>query len=365
MKIVTILGTRPEIVKLSALLPLLDQNFTHVLVHTGQHYDYNLDQVFFEELHLKEPNYSLNTGSHPQGRQTGRMLEKIEEVLLLEKPDLVIVQGDTNTTLSGSLAAAKLHIPLLHVESGCRSFNRRMPEEINRIVADHVSDCLIAPDQKSVNNLLQEGIPEGKIYPFGNTSFEAVVRNKEFIRQKEVLNSLGLEKGNYVLATIHRAENTDNPENLQNLISALNQLSEQILFVFPLHPRTKKLLERNGIPLSSKIKVIEPQPYLSFLALLSGCRLCFSDSGGIQEEALVFNVPCLIPRNETEWIRLVQAGKNFLLGTNPENLISSVKKIYFDQEEQEKIKQIPCPYETDVSEKILALIKKMERGGCD
>ncbi|MBI1968622.1 UDP-N-acetylglucosamine 2-epimerase (non-hydrolyzing), partial [Candidatus Woesearchaeota archaeon] len=203
MKVVTVLGTRPEIIKLSALLPLLDQEFEHVLVHTGQHYDYNMDEVFFELLKLKKPSYTLNIGSHQQGKQTALMLERFEEVLLKEKPDLVIVQGDTNTALAGALAAVKLHVPVMHVEAGCRSFNRKMPEEINRVIADHVADYLIAPDNECVNHLKDEGIAAEKIKLLGSTAFEAVTKNKRFI-DPSLIKKLCLEKNAFVLVTIHR-----------------------------------------------------------------------------------------------------------------------------------------------------------------
>ena len=330
LKIITILGTRPEIIKLSPLLPLLDQEFEHILIHTGQHYDFNMDTIFFEELKLKEPDYSLNIGSHPHGKQTGLMLEKIEEILIKKKPDAVIVLGDTNTTLAGALAASKLHVPLFHVEAGCRSFNRQMPEEINRVVADHISNYLIAPDKESFSNLLNEGISPEKISLFGSTVFEAVLRNNEFAKNKLVLDTYSLEKDNFVLVTLHRAENTDDIERFKGLVEVLNQISTKIKVVFPIHPRTKKLIKEQGITFHPTVTVLDPQPYLNFLALLSHCKLCLSDSGGIQEEALVFNVPCLIPREETEWMRLVKAGKNILVGTNPKKIVETVQDLLMD-----------------------------------
>lgn len=358
MKVVTVLGTRPEIIKLSALLPLLDLEFEHILVHTGQHYDYNMDEVFFEHLKLKRPEYTLNVGSHQQGKQTALMLERFEEVILTEKPDLVIVQGDTNTTLAGALAAVKLHIPVMHVEAGCRSFNRKMPEEINRIIADHVADYLIAPDNKCANHLKDEGIAAEKIMLLGSTAFDAATRNKELI-DPSLIKKFCLEKDAFVLVTLHRAENTDNRESLQDIISALNEIAKETTLVFPIHPRTKKIIAKNNLRISKKIKVIEPQDYLSFLALLSASKFCISDSGGIQEEALVFNVPCLMPREETEWMRLVEKGKNFLIGTNPERIISSVRRLLGDEEELQRIKHITVHYETAVSQKIIQLIKSI------
>ncbi|MBI2145797.1 UDP-N-acetylglucosamine 2-epimerase (non-hydrolyzing) [Candidatus Woesearchaeota archaeon] len=360
LKICTVLGTRPEITKLSPLLPLLDQEFNHCIIHTGQHYDYALDGVFFKELHLPAPQYQLNIGSHSQGKQTGRMLEKIEEVLVQEQPGLVIVEGDTNTTMAGALAAAKLHIPVMHVESGCRSFNRKMPEEINRIVADHSAEYLIAPDEDSVKNLQQEGIPSQKVFLLGSTVFDAVERTKTFIQPEHVLSQWGLSKNGFILVTLHRAETTDNMEVITNIVQALNTLALNIPIVFPIHPRTRKTITENAITFNNNILSIDPQPYLSFLALLSACRFCITDSGGIQEEALAFNVPCLIPRTETEWVRLVRAGKNLLVGVKTEGILSAARKIIEDETELRKIKETRYPYDIGTSKKIIELIQTID-----
>src|SRR3989344_1018607 len=359
MKIITILGTRPEIIKLSPLIPILDRDFEHKVIHTGQHYDYNMDEIFFEELKLRKPEYPLRIGSHSAGKQTGLMLEKIEEVLLREKPNLVIVQGDTNTVLAGSLAAVKLHIPLMHIEAGCRSFNRNMPEEINRVVADHIANYLISPDDKSTHNLQVEGIPVDKIFPLGSTAFDASLRNKELVDVNAILSSLGLSVEKFVVVTIHRAENTDNVASLKEIVAGLNAVSEKIQVVFPIHPRTRKILEQNDLKLNISIKIIEPQSYLSFLALLSSCKFCMSDSGGIQEEALVFNKPCLILRNETEWMRLVEAGKNILVGVSAAKIINTAEKL-LDEKELQKIKELKSPYSYGASSKIVELIKMIK-----
>ncbi|MBI2665959.1 UDP-N-acetylglucosamine 2-epimerase (non-hydrolyzing) [Candidatus Woesearchaeota archaeon] len=361
MKIVTILGTRPEITKLSPLISLLDKEFEHILIHTGQHYDYNMDMIFFEELHLKKPNYLLGVGSHAQGKQTALILEKIEEILIHEKPALVIILGDTNTTLSGALAAAKLHISLMHVEAGCRSFNKQMPEEINRIVADHLSDYLIAPDEVSVKNLLSEGFSPEKIFAFGSTVFDAVLRNKD-IANTSLLGDLFLIKDNYLLVTLHRAENTDDILRLKSIIEGLNKLAEFTTLVFPIHPRTKKFIQVNNIAVSPKIKVIEPQSYLHFLGLLSNCKFCLSDSGGVQEEALACNIPCLILRNETEWIRVVEAGKNLLVGTETEKIFSAAKELLDHPEKLSQIKEKRYDFAEGASSKILHFILKVRDG---
>lgn len=358
MKVVTILGTRPEIIKLSPLLPLLDEEFEHILIHTGQHYDYELDGVFFKDLNLQEPRYSLHIGSFPQGKQIGLMLEKIEEILIKEAPDLVLVHGDTNTTLAGSLAATKLHIPLAHVEAGCRSFNKKMPEEINRILSDHAADYLFAADKESQQNLAREGLSGKNVFMVGNTIFDACLRNVKPVQESEILKELHLEKGKYVLVTIHRQQSTDSKEVLQNIISALDELSNMVDVVFPMHPRTKKALEKNNIQISEKIKVTKPLQYLPFLKLLSDCRFCISDSGGIQDEALVFNVPCLIPRHDTEWTRLVTAGKNFLVGDTKESIIAKAEELVKNDHALQEIKNIKYNYDTGVGEKIVKIIKE-------
>jgi UDP-N-acetylglucosamine 2-epimerase len=359
MKIITNLGTRPEITKLSPLLPLLDEGFDHLLIHTGQHYDHNMDKIFFEELGLVKPDYLLGIGSRAREEQIEVMQEKIKEVLIKEKPNLVIVQGDTNTTLAGAQAASKLKIPLMHIEAGCRSFNEEMPEEKNRVAVDKISDYLITPDEQGVQNLLDEGISKGKVFLLGSTVFDAVLRNKRLISD-EVISNWGLGKKDYLLVTLHRAENTDNLKVLREIIDALNNLAERTTLVFPIHPRTKKILENNQIYLNEEIKVIEPQSYLNFLALLSGCKFCLSDSGGIQEEALACEVPCLILRNETEWMRIVESGKNILVGTNKEKIISSAKILLDTEEELQKIKERESPFQGGASEKIIKLIKTIE-----
>jgi UDP-N-acetylglucosamine 2-epimerase len=359
-KVVTILGTRPEIIKMSALISLLDNDpkINHILVHTGQHYDYNMDRVFFDELKLKQPHSlnQLNVGSHSQGKQTGMMLEKIEEILVNEKPAVVIVQGDTNSTLAGALAASKLGIKVMHVEAGCRSFNRNMPEEINRVLVDHVSTYLIAPDEQSVVQLKKEGIPSERIFQFGSTAFDAVLRNKE-LSTGGMLDMFGLEKNNYVIITLHRAQ-TDDKATLTNIVSALNELAECILLVFPLHPRTRKNLERFGLTLHNSIRVIEPQPYLSFLSLLAEAKFCISDSGGIQEEAALFHVPCLIPRNETEWMRLVESGKNRLIGVEKAMIVAAVRELLDNEDMLCIMKEAAAGNMTGASSKIMELVKR-------
>ncbi len=321
MKIITILGTRPEIIKLSPVIDLLEKDafFDHKIIHTGQHYDFNMDEVFFEELKLPQPDFRLNIGSHQRKEQLALMEEKIETILNQEKPDLVLVQGDTNSTLAGARMAKKCGIKLMHVEAGCRSFNKEMPEEINRIEVDRLSDYLIAPDIIAVEHLQQEKYPDQKIFHYGSTTYDAIQRNSRFAN-REIIRELGLEENNFVLVTIHRAENTEEP-NFSEIMTALNKISNaEKKLVFACHPRTKKKIEQTQFQFHPQLKTIDPQSYFNFLALLSSCKFCITDSGGVQEEAVAFNKPCLITRNETEWMQPVNDRKNILGGTTSEKI---------------------------------------------
>jgi len=359
MKIITILGTRPEITKLSPLLPLLDKHFNHILVHSGQHYDYNMDEIFFSDLHLRKPDYFLNVGSGSHASQTAQIMVKFEEILLREKPDWVIVFADPNTPLAGALVASKLHIPLIHLEAGCRSFNKQMPEEINRIICDHCADLLIAPDEVARKNLLQEGLPEERIQVVGSTAIESSLRNVAYAQEKStVLEQCGLVKGKYILATLHRAENTDDIQVLQGLFDAFSEISKRFPIVFPIHPRTRKIMDDQGLQLSEKVKIIEPQGYLDFLRLLDGCLFILSDSGGIQEEAAALNIPCLILRNETEWTYLVKAGKNLLVGSDKENIVSAANLLLNDPSKLQQMKSVRLDLNSNVAEKIIEVIRQ-------
>ena len=358
MKIITILGTRPEIIKLASLLPKLSEKYEHVIIHTGQHYDPEMDVLFFQQLQLPTPKYNLHIGTQTQprqGQQTALMIDKIEQILLHEKPNAVIVQGDTNTTLAGALAASKLHIPTIHIEAGCRSFNRSMPEEINRTIVDQISDILLPADQDSTRNLLHEGIPETKIHQVVNTIFHACTRNLQYTKNMTILQDLTLEQNQYILATIHRAENTQ-PNPLKNIVNALNTLSQKIRIIIPLHPRTKAAMQTLNLTFEKNITLLPPQGYLEFLTLLANCRICISDSGGIQDEALICNVPCLIPRYDTEWPRLVNAGKNFLIGNKEHEMIEKTIPFIENDERLNQVKKIVVPYETNVDESILKII---------
>lgn len=357
MKVVTVLGTRPEIIKLSPVIPLFEKAFDHVLIHTGQHYDYNMDGIFFKQLGLKDPDYALGVGSGTHAQQTSKMMVGIEEILMGEKPGLVVTLADTNTPLAAGIVAAKCNISQAHIESGCRSFNRHMPEEINRIVVDHISDILFAPDKEAERNLLNEGIDKKKIFLSGSTVVDACLRNAEIAKKSRIIEELSLDKGDYVIATAHRAENTGDPAILGGIIRAIGRVAEKTNVVFPLHPRTKSMVEKSGIRISGKVKVIEPLGYLEFLKLMSGAKFIMTDSGGIQEEADVLNVPCVIMRNETEWVELVRSGRNLLATTNSSRIVLLAESLLKDEKKLEAMRSAKSNRMPGASEKIASILK--------
>jgi UDP-GlcNAc3NAcA epimerase len=312
MKVVTVVGARPQFVKAAPVSRILRRVHHEVLIHTGQHYDYGMSQVFFDELGLPEPDANLGVGSGSHGRQTGEMLIGLEKVLLAERPDRVLVYGDTNSTLAGALAAAKLRIPVAHVEAGLRSFNREMPEEHNRVLADHSSDLLFCPTQTAVDNLRQEGIAQG-VHLVGDVMFDAALQHGSMARQRStVLQEMGLVGQPFALATIHRPYNTDNPARLQEIVHAFRALEMPI--IFPVHARTRDHLARLGNPQSAicNLHSVYPLGYLDMLALEQAASLILTDSGGVQKEAYFFGVPCVTLRPETEWVETVAAGWNRL-----------------------------------------------------
>ncbi len=325
MKIVTIVGARPQFIKAAPVSRELRKQHTEVLVHTGQHYDENMSAVFFRELEIPEPDCNLGIGSGSHGQQTGAMLGGIEAVLIAEQPDWVLVYGDTNSTLAGALAAAKLHIKVAHVEAGLRSFNRRMPEEVNRVLTDHVSDMLFCPTQTAVKNLAREGLTQG-VHLVGDVMHEALLWAAERARtQSVILDRLVLMKKGFLLATVHRAENTDDPVRLRAIVEALVSLDDPI--VFPIHPRTRKALDRLEFPtLPSRVKVIEPVGYLDMVHLEQSARTIMTDSGGIQKEAYWLGVPCVTLRDETEWVETVESGWNVLVGADTERIVGAAKE---------------------------------------
>jgi UDP-N-acetylglucosamine 2-epimerase (non-hydrolysing) len=317
--VVTFLGTRPEIVKLSPVLPLLDRQAAHTIVHSGQHYSYEMDARFFEELGLRPPDVSLAAGSASPGEQTGRMLSRLEPVLVERRPDAVLVQGDTNTTLAGALCAAKLGIPVVHLEAGARSFDRYMPEELNRIVVDHVSALLLAADDVAAANLRAEGLAADRIAIIGSTAIDAVRQVLDRLDRATVLDDLRLTPGGYVAVTAHRAKNTT-PEILPGLLAALGEIARRCPVVFPLHPRTRGAMAEQGLTMPPGVVVTEPLGYLDTLRLVRDARALLTDSGGLQEESAVLGTPTLILRFETEWQYLVTAGAHKLVGNTPESI---------------------------------------------
>ncbi len=325
-KIATIIGARPQFIKAAPVSRRLRQQAQEILVHTGQHYDDNMSEVFFRELGLPEPEYHLGVGSGSHGAQTGQMLARIEAVLLVEKPDWVLVYGDTNSTLAGALAAAKLHIPVAHVEAGLRSFNQRMPEEINRMLTDRLASLLLCPSQTAVNHLAAEGLTAG-VHLVGDVMADAL-REATARAQNEstVLERLELEPGRYLLATVHRAENTDDPARLRSILAAFAALDETI--IFPVHPRTRGALAHlDGALPASRVRLIEPVGYLDMARLAGAARLILTDSGGLQKEAYWLGVPCVTLRDETEWVETVQAGWNVLTGARTDAIVQAVRDL--------------------------------------
>lgn len=322
-KIVTIVGARPQFIKMAPVSRVLRECMNEVVVNTGQHYDYDMAGVFFDELNIPKPDYDLGVGSATHGKQTGSMLEKIEQLLLSEKPDGVLVYGDTNSTLAGALAASKLHIPLFHIEAGLRSFNKRMPEEINRILTDHVSTLLFTPTETAVGNLKNENIVKG-VHNVGDVMYDAVLFNLELAEERIRLETFGVTSKEYYLVTIHRAENTDDPQRLKSMLEVLHSFEYEVLL--PLHPRTKMKIDSFGLGnllQVSHLKVIEPLSYLEMLLVEKHARGIVTDSGGVQKEAYFVKVPCFTMRSETEWVETVQVGWNTLV--NPE--LDDIKSI--------------------------------------
>jgi len=361
--VVTIVGARPQFIKSAAIrraiqrLNKKEKRIREILVHTGQHYDYLMDRVFFEELELPKPDYHLGVGSGSHGRQTGIMLERIEAVLKKEKPMVVMVYGDTNSTLAGALAAAKLNIPIAHVEAGLRSYNHAMPEEINRVLTDHLSTFLFCPTSQAVENVAKEGIRPGQgkiVKNVGDVMYDSILYYSKIAEKKStILHGLNLVNPQYYLATLHRAENTDDPKVLKSILKALNEIGRDTSVILPLHPRTKKVIKAHP-PFSKfkNIKFIEPVSYLDMLRLEKNAKAILTDSGGVQKEAYWLKVPCFTLRDETEWVETVKSGWNELVGTGTKGIVervshlrmkkSSGKKmgIFGDGKASEKIIQI-------------------------
>ena len=351
IKIVTIIGARPQIIKAAALSRAIKNKFsnsiTEIIVHIGQHYDENMSQVFFDELGIPAPNYNLNVGSGSHGKQTATMISGIEEILVSEKPQAIVLYGDTNSTLAGAIAASKIHVPVVHIEAGLRSFNKAMPEEVNRIMCDHVSTLLFSPTKTGFQNLLNEGFKatnnkpfnanNPKIYHSGDVMYDNSLHFSEVAEEKtNVIAKNNLEKNNFILATIHRNNNTDEPVRLNALFNALYKISEETKLdvLLPLHPRTAKLLEVNldstlhsKIKSSNHFKIIPPVSFLEMIALEKNCKIVMTDSGGVQKEAFYFEKPCMILRPETEWVELVECGTAIITDANEQKIIDAFKTL--------------------------------------
>jgi len=330
-KIGIILGTRPEIIKMSVIINLCEKkNLNYFVIHTGQHYFYNMDKIFFENLGLPDPKYNLDVGSGTHGKQTGRILEKVEKVLIKEKPDVILVEGDTNTVFAGALAATKLNIQVGHIEAGLRSYDRNMPEEINRVLTDHISDYLFCPSELTKEIALGEGIDPDKIYVPGNTIVDAVIRNKKLAMKKsKILKNLDLDKGKYFLVTAHRQENVDFKENLKKILSVLEKIHRKykVPMVYPVHPRTKKRIKEFNLKTPKGVRLIEPLGYLDFLKLESNAKLVLTDSGGIQQETCTLKIPCVTLRENTESPETVEVGSNMIAGLEADKIFKSINQM--------------------------------------
>ncbi len=329
MKIITVIGARPQFIKAAALSREFAKHseIEEIIVHTGQHFDANMSEVFFEEMEIPKPIYNLEINSLSHGAMTGRMIEGIEEILLKEKPDLLLVYGDTNSTIAGALAAKKMHIKVAHVEAGLRSFNMEMPEEVNRILTDRISDYLFCPTDSAVENLMKEGYEniESKIVRTGDVMQDAAMFYAQKSEEKSnILSQIGFEK--FALATLHRAENTDSKKRLSSLVEGLNKIHDTICpVVLPLHPRTKAKLEHHNLELS--VKTINPVGYFDMIELLKNCSLVMTDSGGLQKEAFFFGKNCVTMRDQTEWVELIDNNVNVLVGSDKEQLLIAAKEM--------------------------------------
>lgn len=353
LKLVTIIGARPQIIKAAALSRAINTKYSNkikeIIVHTGQHYDENMSQIFFDELNIPSPNYNLNVGSSSHGKQTASMIEGIEEILLKEKPNALVLYGDTNSTLAGAIAASKIHIPIVHIEAGLRSFNKSMPEEINRIMCDHASTLLFSPTKAGLNNLIAEGFkstannqqstisPDNPmIYHCGDVMYDNSLYFSELAENKStIISENNIEKNNFILVTIHRNNNTDIPERLTSLFTAIDKIASEnnIQIVLPLHPRTSKLLAQNlsselynKIKTSKLIKILPPVSFLDMIALEKNSTMILTDSGGVQKESFFFKKPCVILRPETEWIELVECGSAAIADADEKKIIEAYSR---------------------------------------
>jgi UDP-GlcNAc3NAcA epimerase len=348
MKIISVVGARPQFIKAAQVSREIRKKHEEIIVHTGQHYDPPMSANFFGELKIPKPDFNLGVGSGSHAEQTGKMVVGVEKILMDKKPGLVLVYGDTNSTLAGGLAAVKVHIPVAHVEAGLRSYNTKMPEEINRILVDRISSLLFCPTKTSVENLENEGITKG-VHLVGDVMYDAALHNKELAERSKILDKLGLEKNGYLLITLHRPSNTDIRENMESVVEALISSGEEV--VFPIHPRALKYLKeyRLHAKLDQAIKLLEPVGYLDFTCLAMNAKKILTDSGGVQKEAYFHGVPCITLREETEWVETVDDGWNVLVGADGEKILEAIKSFspsgerresYGDGRASEKIAKI-------------------------
>ncbi|HOO53387.1 MAG TPA: UDP-N-acetylglucosamine 2-epimerase (non-hydrolyzing) [Methanothrix sp.] len=350
MKVACVVGVRPEFIQAEPVIKELKKHDV-ILVHTGQHYDYEMSKIFFDELSIPEPDYHLGVGSGYHGHQTADILKNFEDVLLKEEPDCVLVFGDTNSTLSGALASVKLRIPLAHVEAGLRSFDRRMPEEINRVIVDHISNILFSPTEIAIANLKMEGVLNC-VYNTGDVMYDSLIQKIDSVRNnRDILNEFGLESRKYFLVTLHRSENTENIHSLKNVLHAIDESDKQI--IFPIHPRTEKLIKDSSVfsilNKNSAIRMIKPLGYLNFLKILQGASKVLTDSGGVQKQAFMLGIPCITLRESTEWVETVESGWNVLVGTDKDRIKRTINsfnpfgerpKLYGEGDASKKISQI-------------------------
>lgn len=332
MKVVTVIGARPQFIKaatVSRAIAAFD-DITEVIIHTGQHYDANMSDIFFDELSIPRPDHHLGIGGGFHGAMTGRQMEAIETVLMAEKPDWVLVYGDTNSTLAGALAAVKLHIPLAHVEAGLRAFNRKMPEEINRILTDHAADLLFAPTESAIRNLQTEGLPAERLRLVGDVMYDAALFYRERAKEPMWFEGLSVRKGNYILATIHRAESTDDPACLTSMLQGLAQADAPV--ILPMHPRTRARISEFGLEVPKTIHVVPPTGYLEMIWLEMHCAAIATDSGGVQKEAYFHGRPCITMREQTEWVELIESGWNTLVGTDTGKIAAALSSLACPEE---------------------------------
>lgn len=360
LKILSVVGARPQFIKEFPIYIQLKnlKEFEEVLVHTGQHYDYEMSLVFFEELKIPKPDYHLGVGSGNHSWQTGKIMERLEKVLMKEKPSIVLVYGDTNTTLAGALSSAKLNIPVAHIEAGLRSFNKRMPEEINRVLTDHISKFLFCPTKTAIENLKKEGIISSKkkeryVYLVGDVMEEALSLVLPKVEKgKKILEELNLKEKKYLLITIHRAENTDIKERLEKIFKILEELSKDFEIVFPIHPRTKKQIDEFKIRVPEKLRIINPLSYIKMLSLEKNAHTILTDSGGVQKEAYWFSVPCFTLRRETEWVETLKSGLNKVVDLNLKKIKEGLNNSKYFKKEKKKLNNSASKKIVNVLEKI-------------